>query len=119
MKSGIDADILRRIVGNDPDFLREVLEDFVCHAQSEITAIRAAFVSQDAEQMKIPTHRFKGSASLIGARQVVEVCTRLEAAAGASDWPMIHQLMPRLGRLMQDIKTSANTLLGVLPLPCA
>ena len=93
MKSGIDADILRRVVGNDPEFLREVLEDFVCHAQSEITAIRAAFVSQDAEQMKIPTHRFKGSASLMGARQVVEVCTRLEAAAGANDWPMIQSLI--------------------------
>jgi HPt (histidine-containing phosphotransfer) domain-containing protein len=80
MKSGIDPDILRRVVGNDPEFLREVLEDFVCHGQSEIIAIRAAFVSQDAEQMKIPTHRFKGSASHMGAHQVVEVCTRLEAA---------------------------------------
>ena len=78
MKSGIDADILRRVVGNDPDLLREVLEDFVWHAQSEITAIRVAFASQDAEQMKIPTHRFKGSASLMGAHQVVEVCARLE-----------------------------------------
>jgi len=53
MKSGIDPDILRRVVGNDPEFLREVLEDFVCHAQSEIAAIRAAFGSQEAEQMKI------------------------------------------------------------------
>ena len=69
--------------------------------------------------MKIPTHRFIGSASLMGARQVVEVCTRLEAAAGANDWPMIQSLMPRLGSLMQDIKTSANALLGILPLPCA
>ena len=119
MKSGIDLDILRRVVGNDPEFLREVLEDFVCHAQSEIDAIRAAFVSQDSEQIKIPTHRLKGSASLMGACQVVNACTQLEAAAGANDWPMIHQLMPRLGRLMQDIKTSANALLGVIPLPCA
>ena len=46
MKLGIDPDILRRVVGNDPELLREVLEDFVCHAQSEITAIRAAFVSR-------------------------------------------------------------------------
>jgi hypothetical protein len=54
MKSGIDSDIFRRVVGNDPDFLREVLEDFVRHAQSEITSIHAVFVSQDGEQMKIP-----------------------------------------------------------------
>ena len=33
MKLGIDPDILRRVVGNDPEFLREVLEDFVCHAR--------------------------------------------------------------------------------------
>ena len=119
MKSGIDPDIFRRVVGNDPDSLREVLEDFVRHAQSEITSILAAFVSQDGEQMKIPTHRLKGSASLVGACQVVAACTQLEAAAGANDWPMIHQMMPRLDRLMQDIKTSANVLLGLLPVPCA
>jgi HPt (histidine-containing phosphotransfer) domain-containing protein len=119
MKSGIDPDILRRVVGNDPDLLREVLEDFVWHAQSEITAIRAAVASQDAEQMKIPTHRFRGSASLVGARQIVDACTQLETAAEANDWPMINSLMPRLDGLMQDIKTSANALHGVLPVPCA
>ena len=118
MKSGIDPDILRRIVGNDPEFLREVLEDFVCHAQSEIIAIRAAFVSQDAEQMKIPTHRFKGSASLVGARQIVDACTKLETAAEAHDWPMINSLMPCLDRLMQHIEASAKALRGLLPDPC-
>ena len=68
--------------------------------------------------MKIPTHRFKGSASLMGARQVVEVCARLEAAAGANDWPMIQSLMPCLDGLMQHIKTSTNALRGLLPDPC-
>ena len=72
----------------------------------------------DAEQMKIPTLRLKGSASLIGARQVVEACTRLEAAAGANDWPMIQSLMPCLDGLMQHIETSANALRGLLPDPC-
>src|SRR5262249_32631844 len=119
MKAGIDPDILRRVVGNDPDLLREVLEDFVCHAQSEIIAIRAAFVRHDGEQLKIPTHRLKGSASLIGACQVVDACTQLEAAAGTNDWLKIDQLMRRLDRLMQDITTSANALLGALPVPCA
>jgi HPt (histidine-containing phosphotransfer) domain-containing protein len=115
MKSGIDPDILRRVVGNDPEFLREVLEDFVWHAQSEIAAIRVAIASEHAEQMKIPTHRLMGSASLVGAAQLVDACTQLETAVEASNWPMIHQLMPRLDGLMRDIKTSANILVGVLP----
>ena len=99
-------------------FVRCSKTSFVMH-NPEITAIRAAFVSQDAEQMKIPTHRFKGSASLVGARQIVDACTKLETAAEANDWPMINSLMPRLDGLMQDIKTSANVLLGLLPVPCA
>ena len=119
MKSCIDPDILRRVVGNDPELLREVLEDFVRHAQSQITSIHAAFADQDAEQMKIPAHRLKGSASLVGAYQVVEACTQLEAMVGASDWPMMQSLMPRLDSLMQDIETSANAMLGLLPDPCA
>jgi HPt (histidine-containing phosphotransfer) domain-containing protein len=119
MKSCIDPDILRRVVGNDPEFLREVLEDFVRHAQSQITSIRAAVVNRDAEQMKIPAHRLKGSASLVGACQVVDACTQLEAMAGAGDWPLTQSLVPRLDGLMQDIETSANTMLGLLPDPCA
>jgi HPt (histidine-containing phosphotransfer) domain-containing protein len=118
MKSGIDADILRRVVGSDPEFLREVLEDFVWHAQSEIAAIRVAIASEHAEQMKIPTHRLMGSASLVGAAQLVDACTRLETAVEANDWSMIHQLMPRLDGLMQDINASAEALLGVQPIPC-
>ena len=119
MKSCIDPDILRRVVGNDSELLREVLEDFVRHAQSQITSIHAAFADQDAEQMKIPVHRLKGSAGLVGAYQVVDACTQLEAVAGESNWRLIYSLMPRLDGLMQDIETSANTLLGLLPDPRA
>jgi len=119
MKSCIDPDILRRVVGNDPEFLREVLEDFVRYAQSQITSIRAAVVNRDAEQMKIPAHRLKGSASLVGACQVVDACTQLETMAGASDWPLMQSLMPRLDGQMQDIEASANAMLGLLPDPCA
>ena len=119
MKSCIDPDILRRVVGNDSELLREVLEDFVRHAQSQITSIHAAFADQDAEQMKIPAHRLKGSASLVGAHEVVGACTQLEAVAGESDWRLIHALTPRLDGLMQDIEASANAMLGLLPDPCA
>lgn len=119
MKSGINPCILRRVVGNDPELLREVLEDFVSHAQSEVTAIRAAFVGQDAKQMKILAHRLKGSASLVGACQLADACIQLETAAGASDWPLIHSLVPPLDGLMQDIEKSAIALRGLLPDPCA
>jgi HPt (histidine-containing phosphotransfer) domain-containing protein len=119
MKSCIDPDIVRRVVGNDPEFLREVLEDFVLHAQSQITSIHAAFANQDSEQMKIPAHRLKGSAGLVGAYRVVDACTQLEAMAGASDWPRMQSLMPSLDGLMQDIEASANAMLGLLPDPCA
>ena len=108
MKSCIDPDILRRVVGNDPELLREVLEDFVRHAQSQITSIHAAFADQDAEQMKIPIHRLKGSASLVGAYQVVDACAQIEAAAGANNWSMIYQLMPRLDRLTRRSADQSN-----------
>jgi two-component system sensor histidine kinase EvgS len=117
MKSGIDPEILRRVVGNDPEMFCEVLEDFVWHAQSEIAAIRVAVASEDAEQMKIPTHRLKGSASLVGAAQLVDACTQIETAVEANDWSMIHQLMPRLDGLMQDINAYAEALLGAQPIP--
>ncbi|MFI5017052.1 MAG: Hpt domain-containing protein [Dongiales bacterium] len=83
-----------------------MVQDFVPAAQSGIAEIRAA-AGKDAAAC----HKLKGSASLVGAHQLTALCTQLETAGEANDWPAIHRLTPQLEGLMRDIETSAEAFL--------
>jgi two-component system sensor histidine kinase EvgS len=111
MKPGIDPEILLRVVGNDPDMAREVVQDFIPAAQSGIAEIGAAIEGAAAGRVAAASHRLKGSASLVGAHQLTALCAELEAAGEANDWPEIHRLTPRLEGLMRDIEISAEAFL--------
>ena len=108
---GIDPDMLRRSVGDDPVLMREVIEDFVPAAQAGVGEIRAAAESSAADGVRLAAHNLKGSASLVGARALTEICAALEAASENEDWPTISGLIIRLDDLMDDVERSAAALL--------
>ena len=112
MKAGIDPEVLRRIIGDDPEMAREVVEDFVPAAQSAVIEIRAAVNDVDPDQVKNASHKLKGSASVVGAHRLVEICAELETAGENCDWPTIHRLSAELHGLMGDIETSAAAFLA-------
>ena len=97
------------------DLLCEVIQDFSMYTEAGIAEIRAAIAREDVEQLKTTAHRLKGSASLVGANQLLEVCTQFETAADATDWPMTHLLMSRLDALLHHIKKSAEPLVDAQP----
>lgn len=111
MGPGIDPDVLRRSVGDDPVLMREVIEDFVPAALAGVGEIRTAAASGAADGLRLTAHNLKGSASLVGARALTEICAALEEASEDEDWPMINGLIIRLDGLMDDIERSAAALL--------
>jgi HPt (histidine-containing phosphotransfer) domain-containing protein len=115
MQPGIDLEVLRRIVGNDTEMLCDVVQDFVPYAQASIAEIRAAVAGAEGAQVKIVSHKLKGSASLMGAHQLVDACAQLETA---NNWPRIHHLSLGLDGLLQDIKTSAEAFLRAHEASC-
>jgi HPt (histidine-containing phosphotransfer) domain-containing protein len=106
--SGFDRQILLGMVGNDPALLREVIDEFVLDAKAQAAEIGAAVSTGTAKQVKAAAHKLKGSASVVGAHQLVEVCTQLQAAAEKNDWPMISRLVPVLNGAILHIEASAK-----------
>ena len=107
----LDAAVMRATVGDDPEFIRELVEEFVPAARSGIAEIHAAVGSAQAERVRLTSHKLKGSSGLVGAHRLVEVCRKLEAAGDAGDWSAIGALAPCLDRLMQEIEVAAATYL--------
>ena len=102
---------MRASVGDDPEIIRELVEEFVPAARSEIAEIHAAVGSAQAERVRSASHKLKGSSGLVGARRLVEVCGKLEAAGNIGDWPAIGALAGCLDRLMREIEVAAKAYL--------
>jgi HPt (histidine-containing phosphotransfer) domain-containing protein len=107
----LDPEVMRATVGDDPEIIRELVEEFVPAARSDIAEIHAAVGSAQAERVRSASHKLKGSSGLVGARRLVEVCGKLEAAGNAGDWSTIGALAPCLDRLMHEVEVAAATYL--------
>ena len=110
----LDPVVMRATVGDDPEIIRELVQEFVPAARSDIAEIHAAVTSAEAERVRSASHKLKGSSGLVGARKLVEVCRKLEAAGNIGDWPAIGSLVAGLDRLMQDIEIAAERYLEKL-----
>jgi HPt (histidine-containing phosphotransfer) domain-containing protein len=104
----LDPVVMRATVGDDPEIIRELVQEFVPAARSDIAEIHAAVTNAEAERVRSASHKLKGSSGLVGARKLVEVCKKLEAAGNSADWPAIGSLAAGLDRLMQDIEIAAE-----------
>ena len=99
---------MRAIVGDDPEIIRELVQEFVPAARSDIAEIHAAVGCAQAERVRSASHKLKGSSGLVGARRMVEVCGKLEAAGNLEDWPAIGALAAGLDHLMHEIEVAAE-----------
>jgi HPt (histidine-containing phosphotransfer) domain-containing protein len=107
----LDPKIMRATVGDDPEIIRELVQEFVPAARSDIAEIHAAVGSAQAERVRSASHKLKGSSGLVGARRLVEICGKLEAAGNVGDWPAIGLLAAGLDHLMREIEVAAETYL--------
>ena len=82
----IDAALARleESVG-DPEFVAELIGDFLDGLPSQLAALRAAGVSADAEQVHRIAHTLKSNAGTFGCDDLALACRELEhlAAGGA------------------------------------
>ncbi len=104
----IDPRVMRATVGDDPEFIRELVQEFVPAARSDVAEIHAAIGGAEAERVRSASHKLKGSSALVGARRLVELCRQLEAAGDKADWPAIGVLAAGLDGLMRDIEIAAE-----------
>jgi HPt (histidine-containing phosphotransfer) domain-containing protein len=104
----LDPGVMRATVGDDPEIIRELVQEFVPAARSDIAEIHAAVSRAQADLVRAASHKLKGSSGLVGARRLVEVCRKLEAAGDMADWPAIGALAACLDRLMHEIEVAAE-----------
>ena len=73
------ADLLAS-TGDDPAFVRELLETYLAETPDQLAAIRAAIEADDAEALVRPAHTLKASSATLGAMRLSALARELEMA---------------------------------------
>ncbi len=106
----IDPDAIGDLFGPDLATLKEILEQFIGPAERNIDEIVTAADGQSAKQVGDGAHKLKSSSRTVGANQLADVCTALEAAGHAGDWKTINRVAPTLGAMFAEMKSYVNAL---------
>lgn len=76
---------LRENTGGDPEFLAELIDEFIDDAPAQLEAMRAALGSGDATGARRAAHTLKGNSRTFGATSLATLCQDAEHAAAAGD----------------------------------
>lgn len=90
-------DELRDSVGNDPDFLAELIDEFLADAPDQLATLREAATSGDAEAARRAAHTLKGNGRTFGATELASMCQEAEAAATAGDLGVVLARVDEIG----------------------
>jgi HPt (histidine-containing phosphotransfer) domain-containing protein len=76
---------LRESVGDDPEFLAELVDDLLQDAPAQLKSLREAATSGDAIGARRAAHTLKSNSRTFGATALASLCQEAETAAGAGD----------------------------------
>ncbi len=74
----LNLDGLKEIIGDDPDLLKEMLQQFVETTQADLTNLQDAIAAGNSRDVANLAHRIKGSCFVIGATALAEIAASLE-----------------------------------------
>ncbi len=90
----VDLDILKELVGNDPDILLDFIQDFRRTAQNTAEELRSACSRKDATAAGDAAHKLKSSARTVGALELGKLCAQMEQAGKNGEPEELTRLFP-------------------------
>ncbi len=98
----LNLDRLAAMVGGDNQQQHAIITNFLEVLPETLTEIHAAYKKSDAEQLNFWAHRFKSSASTVGADLLAGICQTIEDLSSQQAWPKIVALMSEFDGLVQQ-----------------
>jgi len=91
----VDVSVLKALVGDDPEMIRELLHDFRRSATGIAAELRTAYAAGQARASGAAAHKLKSSARAVGALVLGELCEEIEQAGKAGQVEALTTLLPR------------------------
>lgn len=110
--AAVDVAVLRGLVGDDADIVRELLVDYLASTRQLVKELRVAFTAGDASRVAAIAHRFKSSSRSVGALGLGDLCAELENAGRTQDKISIAQQMTQFETLLATVTDEIAELLN-------
>ena len=92
-------------MGDDPEFLAELINEFIADAPAQLESLREAATSGDAVRARRAAHTLKGNSRTFGAGELASLCQEAEAAAGAGDLDAVLARLDEIDREWAAVRT--------------
>jgi len=105
----ISRDYLRQMFGDDPEFIKELLQLYLTDAQERVAALQAASVPLQWETIAHEAHQLKGASANVGAEGIRALAQQLEELARAQTEPaqvqqLIQQVVAAIAQVAQELE---------------
>ena len=91
----LDVSVLEALIGDNPELIRAFLHDFHSSATQIAAVLKSAYEAGQTEQVWAQAHKLKSSARSVGARELGELCAKIERAGQAGQIEVMDALVPR------------------------
>ncbi|MEQ1807325.1 MAG: response regulator [Burkholderiaceae bacterium] len=81
VETQVDFETLHRLVGTDPEVVREILLDYLNSAREQAAHLRSAYRRGDVRQVGALVHKLKSASLAVGALALGELCADMELPA--------------------------------------
>jgi PAS domain S-box-containing protein len=91
----VDLDVLRTMVGDDPQTMQELLVEYLRSARDQVAELRLAWRAGDHRHAGAIAHKLKSASRAVGAVELGDLCAALEkhrqgAEGGAAGVDLVH-----------------------------
>ncbi|WP_206953500.1 PAS domain S-box protein [Trinickia acidisoli] len=109
----VDIDVLKGIVGDDPDTVRELLSDYRQSVGRLAAELRAHCEAGRGREAGAIAHKLKSSSRSVGALTLGDLCAELENAGKAGDLALLANWAKQFDSALACVEQSLEQLLAV------
>ncbi|MGA9992529.1 MAG: ATP-binding protein, partial [Thiobacillaceae bacterium] len=110
--AAMDVAVLKALVGDDEEIVRELLSDYLVSARRLAVELRAACSAGDTRQVGAIAHKLKSSSRSVGALPLGELCAELESAGKAGDKQGVEKDRLRFETALAEVDASIGEILS-------
>ena len=108
----MDTDVLKELVGDDPDIIQELLADYLASLRQQAQELSQASALGDTQKVSAIAHKLKSSSRAAGALALADRCAELENAGRTEDQAAITQQTPQFETAVAAVQDAISKLLG-------
>lgn len=101
----VDIHVLEKLVGDDPETIKEMLQDYRVSLEKHASELRAAYQAQQPATVGSIAHKLKSSSRSVGALVLGELCAKIEQAGKRNDQQAVSELLPSFDAEIIKVET--------------